>query len=158
MATLKINLNQLKEGMEAKILSIETNNRDRERLYALGLKPNKNIKLFHISPFNDPKIFKMDENKIMLRNSEASRIIVETKDDLMDLNSVPRGFYIIDRFNGGNFFSRKMSQKNLKEGDKIHKENDNHILLIQDNKMISLGKGELNKILVKPVKKGVENG
>ncbi|MGM0640438.1 MAG: FeoA domain-containing protein [Thermotogota bacterium] len=153
---MKINLNQLKEGIEAKILSIETNNRDRERLYALGLKPGKNIKLFHVSPFNDPKIFKIDENKIMLRNSEASRIFVETSDDVMDLNSAPNGFYKIHRFNGGNFFSRKMHQKDLSEGEKIHKENNHQILIIDKNKNISLGKGELNKILVTPVKKGAE--
>lgn len=156
MATLKIDLNQLKEGMEAKILSIDTNNRDKERLYALGLKPGKLIKLFHVSPFNDPKIYKMDENKIMLRNSEASRIIVETTDDIMDLNSAPNGFYKIHKFNGGNFFNRKMSNKDLSEGEKIHKENNHDILIIDKNKRISLGKGELNKILVKPVKKGVE--
>lgn len=155
MYALKINLNQLKEGIEAKILSIDINNRDRERFYALGLKPGKKIELFHVSPFNDPKIFKLDENKIMLRNSESSKINVETINDIMDLNSAPNGFYQIYRFNGGNFFSKKMAQKELNEGLKIHKESNNKILIIEKNKKVILGKGELNKILVTPYKKGV---
>lgn len=154
MATVKLNLNQLKEGMKAKIISIDTNNRDRERLYALGLKPGKEIELFHVSPFNDPKIFKMEENKIMLRNSEASRIIVEPSENIIDLFSAPEGFYQICRLNGGNFFSKKMNQKDINEGVKIHKEKNNNILIIGKNKSVSLGKGELNKILVSPFEKG----
>lgn len=151
MAIVRLNLNQLKEGMKAKIISIDTNNRDRERLFALGLKPGKEIELFHVSPFNDPKIFKMDENKIMLRNSEATKIIVETSNDLIDLFSAPKGFYKVYRLNGGNFFTRKMSQKDVVEGTKINKESNNTILLINKNKTISLGRGELSKILVIPL-------
>lgn len=150
---MKLNLNQLKEGMKAKIISIDTNNRDKERLYALGLKPGKEIELFHVSPFNDPKIFKMEENKIMLRNSEASKIMVEPLENIIDLFSAPEGFYQVRRLNGGNFFSRKMQQKDITEGVKIHKENNN-ILIIEKNKSVSLGKGEQNKILVCPFEKG----
>jgi ferrous iron transport protein A len=153
MSAVKLNLNQLKEGMKAKIISIDTNNRDRERFYALGLKPGKEIELFHVSPFNDPKIFKMGENKILIRNSEASRIMVESKDNLIDLFSAPKGFYQVYRLNGGNFFTRKMSQKDINEGTKIHKETHNSFLLIEKNKTIFLGKGELNKILVSPIEK-----
>jgi ferrous iron transport protein A len=153
MSTVKLNLNQLKEGMKAKIISIDTNNRDKERLYALGLKPGKEIELFHVSPFNDPKIFKMEENKIMLRNSEASKIMVEPLENIIDLFSAPEGFYQVRRLNGGNFFSRKMQQKDITEGVKIHKENNN-ILIIEKNKSVSLGKGEQNKILVCPFEKG----
>jgi hypothetical protein len=46
-----------------------------------------------------------------------------------------------------------MQQKDITEGVKIHKENNN-ILIIEKNKSVSLGKGEQNKILVCPFEKG----
>jgi hypothetical protein len=89
----------------------------------------------------------------MLRNSEASKIMVEPLENIIDLFSAPEGFYQVRRLNGGNFFSRKMQQKDITEGVKIHKENNN-ILIIEKNKSVSLGKGEQNKILVCPFEKG----
>jgi Fe2+ transport system protein FeoA len=90
----------------------------------------------------------------MLRNSEASRIIVEPLENIIDLFSAPEGFYQVCRLNGGNFFNKKMNQKSIDEGVKIHKEKNNSILILEKNKKVSLGKGELNKILVSPFEKG----
>jgi hypothetical protein len=47
-----------------------------------------------------------------------------------------------------------MNQKSIDEGVKIHKEKNNSILILEKNKKVSLGKGELNKILVSPFEKG----
>ncbi|KAF2957065.1 FeoA family protein [Marinitoga sp. 38H-ov] len=146
-----IPLSGLRIGMNGIIIRLDFDESIKERFIAMGLIPGKNITYVHESPFGDPMIFKIDDNKIMIRKDEAKKIFVEVSEELLFLYEATPGKYKVFSLQGGLLFKREMEKLNIFVGDEIEViESNSHKLSIKvKEKNILLGKGKAKKILVR---------
>ncbi|GAB6188646.1 hypothetical protein JCM30566_03850 [Marinitoga arctica] len=144
-------LSSLKVGMEGIIVRLEFEDEIKERFIALGMIPGKKILYVHESPFGDPMVFKIEDNKIMIRKNEAEKIFVEVTEEILSLYESKPGDYRIFLIKGGIIFKKEMERLNIYPGTKIKVLNNNFgkVIINVNNKELIFGKGKSKKILVK---------
>jgi len=71
-----ITLDTIDLGQEVIIKNIKGEDKIRRRFLDLGFLPNNKVKCILISPFKDPKAYKINENIIAIRNIDAKNIEV----------------------------------------------------------------------------------
>ncbi|MBE6154601.1 MAG: ferrous iron transport protein A [Firmicutes bacterium] len=69
-------LDMIALGHEVIIKKIRGKDKIRRRFFDLGFLPNNKVKCVLISPFKDPKAYKINENIIAIRNIDAKNIEV----------------------------------------------------------------------------------
>ncbi|BBE30755.1 hypothetical protein OSSY52_08960 [Tepiditoga spiralis] len=145
-----IPLSSMTQGCSGKIVRYELDEDTKERLISMGLIIGKEIELVHISPFNDPFVYKIEDNKIMLRKSEASKIYVEISEEIIPLLNAKCGKYKVLSCNGGPFFLNKMKNNGIEPGNEIEVlENKGKITIKSLDKIFIIGKGQAKKIICK---------
>ncbi|WP_047268151.1 ferrous iron transport protein A [Marinitoga sp. 1197] len=146
-----IPLSSLKIGMDGIIVRLEFDENVKERFIAMGLIPGKKIIYIHESPFGDPMVFKIDDNKIMIRKNEAQKIFVEVTNEIFSLDEASPGQYEIFFIKGGIFFKKDMESLNLYVGKQINVLNNHRgkVTITINGKQIIFGKGRAKKILLK---------
>ena len=70
-------LHQLKIGQSGRILSVEGEERLKNRLYDLGLLPGTEVTLKGIAPLGDPLELSLRGYSLSLRLSHAKQILIE---------------------------------------------------------------------------------
>ncbi|MBO8160154.1 MAG: FeoA domain-containing protein [Thermosipho sp. (in: Bacteria)] len=122
----------------------------KQRLLGIGLIPNSIVEVVNSSPMGDPRVYRVFNKLITLRNSEASQIEVELLEEYIPLTLAPDGEYIISNFIGGSRFLMKMRNLGLSIGTKV-KILNNSLYIIKNNKHISLGHGMKEKIILRRI-------
>lgn len=146
-----IPLTGLKIGMDGTIVRLDFDENIKERFIAMGIIPGKKITYVHESPFGDPMVFKIEDNKIMIRKDEAKKIFVEVSEELLFLYEANPGKYEVISLQGGLLFKKEIEKLNVKIGSKIEVISNNYGKLnikINGNNLL-LGKGRARKILVR---------
>lgn len=70
-------LSELKNGQSAIVKQIKLNQKDSNRLFYLGLYEGCHIRRLYSAPMLDPVLYWMGCIQLVIRNKEASQIIVE---------------------------------------------------------------------------------
>ncbi|WP_129409474.1 FeoA family protein [Marinitoga lauensis] len=150
-----IPLSSLKIGMNGIIIRLEFEESIKERFIAMGIIPGKKITYVHESPFGDPMVFKIEDNKIMIRKNEAEKIFVDVTEEILSLEESTPGVYKIFLIKGGLFFRKELENLNIVNGSIINVINNHFgkVSLKVNNKTITFGKGRSKKILVKKLNK-----
>ena len=149
-----IPLHDLFIGQKGKIVSLNNEEEStKNRLLAMGITPGKFIELAHVSPFGDPLVFKIGEKKVVLRKSEASKILVDVPYKVFNLLESEIGKYEIIDLKGGSNFIEEMRSMGLYKGVNINLVNKlgNRIIIDVDGKKYELGRGRAAKIFCKKV-------
>ncbi|SHE33428.1 ferrous iron transport protein A [Marinitoga hydrogenitolerans DSM 16785] len=146
-----IPLSSLVIGMDGIIVRLEFEETIKERFIAMGLIPGKKITYVHESPFGDPMIFKIEDNKIMIRKDEANKIFIEVTEEILSLDESVPGEYEIFIIKSGVFFRRELENMNIKPGNKINVINNHFgkVTMEINGKKIVFGRGRARKILLK---------
>jgi Fe2+ transport system protein FeoA len=76
----EITLDLLEPGSSATIVRVEAKGTARRRIAEMGLCPGAEITTVRRAPLNDPLEFTVRGYFISLRNSEASMVVVRTKE------------------------------------------------------------------------------
>ncbi|MDN5343094.1 ferrous iron transport protein A [Oceanotoga sp. DSM 15011] len=144
-------LTYLSIGFSGNISRLDFPSDQKERFQAMGLIPGKTITLAHISPFNDPMVYKIDDNKLMLRRSEAERIYIDVSEIILNLSDCTTGNYTILSVNSGKLLENFLSSNGLYKGSKIEviKNINGKIILKNNSSKITINKGKAKKILCK---------
>lgn len=74
-------LDSLKRGQQRKILDIAGSDALRQRLATLGILRGQLIQLAAISPWGNPRVYRLGRQQICLRNEEAAYITVTDQVD-----------------------------------------------------------------------------
>ncbi|WGS65056.1 FeoA family protein [Marinitoga aeolica] len=148
-----IPLSSLKIGMDGTIIRLEFEESIKERFIAMGIIPGKKITYVHESPFGDPMVFKIDDNKIMIRRNEAEKIFIDVTEEIFSLDETTSGTYEIFLIKGGVFFRKELENLNIKCGSKINVLNNHFgkVIVNINGKQLIFGKGRSKKILVKKI-------
>ncbi len=72
-------LNKISTGEFAVVLSVDTQNSLKQRLYDIGLVPGTKIKVVHQSPAGNPRAYLVRGAVIALRNCDAEKILVRVE-------------------------------------------------------------------------------
>jgi ferrous iron transport protein A len=151
---LILSLDYLFIGQKGKIRKLElADESSKNRLLAMGIIPGKVVELVHISPFGDPLVFKVEEKKVVLRKSEASKISVEVSYKVYNLSSTEKGSYEVISLMGGEKFLQDLAKIGLNIGSKFDliDKKANKIVIMIDGKKYIMGKGRASKIYCKKV-------
>lgn len=74
-------LGQLEVGKKAMVKKINLKGPTKERLHSFGLIKKVDISLVRASPLGSPKIYRLMNTLVAIRDEEASRIEVELKNE-----------------------------------------------------------------------------
>jgi len=72
-----MNLEQLKSGQWAKIINIQARGAIKKKLFILGFRPGKEIKMIKSAPLKDPLEVSLNNSHLSIRRSEAAQIDIE---------------------------------------------------------------------------------
>ena len=73
---LERNLTSLREGENAKVITLLNNGSIRRRLQDLGLIPGTNVKCIHKSPYGDPVAYGIRGAVVALRSEDAQGVLI----------------------------------------------------------------------------------
>ena len=73
-------LNTLKVGAKAQVKSIDPKGDAGQRLMSLGLLPGMLVNVVQVAPLGDPVALEFQGQRLSLRRSEASGVVVELCD------------------------------------------------------------------------------
>ncbi|ABR31579.1 iron transporter FeoA [Thermosipho melanesiensis] len=138
-------LEQVPECTKVKILSI----RDsiiRNRILGLGIVPGCIVEVIRTSPLGDPRMYKVFNKMVSLRNSEAKIIEVSLIDESIPLIFASDGEYEVVELCGGRMFRRKMELLGVYVGKEISVINGNIKL---NDEVINMGDGMKKKIILR---------
>lgn len=138
-------LNQIPECTKVKVVSIK-NSEIQNRLLGLGLVSGAIVEVVRTSPMGDPRMYRIFNKLISMRNSEARTIEVELLDDYIPLIFAKDGIYKVSELCGGRRFFNKMSLLNINIGTVIEIKNGN---IIVNGSIINLGGGVRKKIILR---------
>jgi len=117
------------------------------KLRAIGILPGVTITVVKNAPMGDPRMYKVFNKLISLRQSEASLVEVEIlKDSVIPLSIAVPGLYKVKQILGGYGVHRWLSKIGITEGSTIK--------LLEDRRVVTplgtfiIGFGKLSKILV----------
>lgn len=138
-------LDKVPVGAKVKVININ-NSPIKHRLLGIGIVPNSLIEVVRGSPLGDPRVYRVFNKLISLRNSEASSIEVEFLNDYIPLSLASDGEYIISAFSGGQQFLKKISLLGLNVNSNISIKNGE---IYFKGKKINLGHGMKEKIFLR---------
>lgn len=72
-----MNLNEIKIGQRAKVLSLDSRDKERQHLLDMGLIPGVEVKTIKRAPMGDPLEIQLYGYELAIRNSQAEKITVE---------------------------------------------------------------------------------
>jgi ferrous iron transport protein A len=142
-----LTLDKIPECVKVKILSIK-DSKIRNRLLGLGLIPESIVEVVRTSPMGDPRMYRVFNKLISMRNSEASTIEVVLLDDSIPLSLANDGEYEVVKVCGGKRFIYKISRLGILPGKIIQIKNSE---IFVDNSKIHLGEGMKNKIILRRI-------
>ncbi|MEJ5257395.1 MAG: FeoA family protein [Fervidobacterium sp.] len=121
------------------------------RLRAIGILPGVSITVIRSAPMGDPRMYKVFNKIITLRQSEAELIEVKLQQESsLPLSYVAPGEYIVKELRAGIMARRFFEKCGIVENSKL--------LLLPDRRvktptgLYDIGLGKLSKIYVVPVK------
>ncbi|ODN29859.1 iron transporter FeoA [Fervidobacterium thailandense] len=121
------------------------------RLRAVGILPGVRLEVLKSAPLGDPRMYRVFNKVISLRNSEASLVRVKISDDSpLPLLNVPPGDYVVVRIDGGWMLRSRLAAIGIVEGSAI--------TLLPDGKIktaageFDIGFGRMAKVFVKKVR------
>ncbi|MDO4731982.1 MAG: FeoA family protein [Bacillota bacterium] len=71
-------LRQLPPGKSARVLRVDAEESQKERLAELGLFPGAEIRCLFSAPAGDPRAYQLRGFTLALRNRDSSRILIRT--------------------------------------------------------------------------------
>ncbi|AEX84642.1 hypothetical protein XO10_01245 [Marinitoga sp. 1135] len=149
-----IPLSSLIIGMDGIIVRLDFEDSIKERFIAMGVLPGKKITYVHESPFGDPMVFKIEDNKIMIRKSEAQRIFVDVTEEYITLDEARPGMYEVFMIKGGMLLKKELEKTGITIGSKIQVLSNNYgkVLINANGKKIGFGKGRSRKIILRKIR------
>jgi ferrous iron transport protein A len=117
------------------------------KLRAIGILPGVTITVVKNAPMGDPRMYKVFNKLISLRQSEASLVEVEIlRDSVIPLSSATPGLYKVKQILGGYIVRRWLSKVGITEGSTIKLLSDRRVGTSLGT--FDIGFGKLSKILV----------
>lgn len=74
-----IPLSEVKVGQRVQVQNMDVDEPVNQRLLAFGLTPGAEVRVVHVAPLGDPIAISFCSQKVMIRRSDASRVMVEVK-------------------------------------------------------------------------------
>ncbi len=74
-----IPLSEVKVGQRVQVQNMDVDEPVNQRLLAFGLTPGAEVRVVHVAPLGDPIAISFCSQKVMIRRSDASRVMVEIK-------------------------------------------------------------------------------
>lgn len=74
-----IPLSEVKVGQCVQVQNMDVDEPVNQRLLAFGLTPGAEVRVVHVAPLGDPIAISFCSQKVMIRRSDASRVMVEVK-------------------------------------------------------------------------------
>jgi ferrous iron transport protein A len=72
-----IPLSEVKVGQRVLVHSMDVDEPVNQRLLAFGLTPGAEVRIVHVAPLGDPIAISFCSQKVMIRRSDAARVMVE---------------------------------------------------------------------------------
>jgi len=117
------------------------------KLRAIGILPGVTITVVKNAPMGDPRMYKVFDKLISLRQSEASLVEVEIlRDSVIPLACATPGLYKVKQILGGYIIHRWLSKVGITEGSIIRLLGDRRVVTSLGT--FDIGFGKLSKILV----------
>lgn len=143
----------LTPNVECLIESFTGNDQLTNRLMQMGVLPGSILQIVRVGPLGRTVEVVIDHGEgIALRTEELRRL--NCKVIAMPLSAVKnkKQTYRIRNFLGGWRFIQKMQNRNLLLSDIIRlKESNGYELILKDDRLIRVGRGEAEKIIVEPI-------
>ncbi len=142
-------LDKLYPGESGTIVKLNSDGNIKKRLLDLGIVKGTKIKVNNIAPLGNPVEIIFKGFHLLLRKEEISHIEIEQEEYLLSKANKDIPLIITEIFGGRNFL-KKLSDENLSLKSEIILIDRNNIQLVSDkSKVITLGNGQMNKIIVK---------
>ncbi len=140
-------------NVECKIISIDGNRQLANRLTQMGVLPGSVLRIVRVGPLGRTVEVLIDQGEsIALRSEELRKI--KCKILALPLAAVKnkQKAYRVRNFVGGWGFIQKMQARGIFPSDIIRiKETDGYEIISKDSRLIRVGRGEAEKIIVEPV-------
>ncbi|MCX7654246.1 MAG: ferrous iron transport protein A [Fervidobacterium sp.] len=121
------------------------------KLRAVGILPGVKIQIVKAAPMGDPKIYKVFNKLISLRNSEAEVVEVDIiQDQPLPATFVEPGKYVVVNIQAGKMSRYLLSKCGIVEGALIEIKEDKKIVTSVGT--FDIGFGRLSKVFVSPAK------
>lgn len=75
-----IPLSEAKVGQRVQVQNLDADDPVYQRLLAFGLTPGVEVRIVHVAPLGDPIAISFCSQKVMIRRSDAARVMVEEMD------------------------------------------------------------------------------
>ena len=149
---LQMNM-KIVENAECIIQSVKDNGGFGDRLVQMGVLPGSHMKIIRVGFRGSTVEVMIDEGQsIALRSKELEMLDCKLISvPLSALNAEPGTKYKIIRFNGGTGFILKMQERNINISDTFEIIEDHPFELKTGKGVITVGRGEAEKIIVEPV-------
>ncbi|MEN3043130.1 MAG: FeoA family protein [Fervidobacterium sp.] len=122
------------------------------KLRAVGILPGVKIEIIKAAPMGDPRIYKVFDKLISLRNSEAEIVEVDIiQDQPLPATFVKPGKYVVVKIQAGKMSRYLLSRCGIIEGALIEIKEDKKIVTSAGT--FDIGFGRLSKVFVSPAKK-----
>jgi len=145
-----LRLAEVPEGAEVEVLSVEESEIT-PRLRAVGVLPGVRIEVLKSAPMGDPKMYRIFNKVISLRNSEANLIEVQVSEDSpLPLTFFGPGDYKVEYIEGGKIARMNLASIGIVEGAVIRLLGDRRVQT--DKGIYDVGFGKLSKVHVLPMK------
>lgn len=120
------------------------------KLRAIGILPGVRIEVLRVAPMGEPKMYRVFNKVISLRNSEASAVHVRfVGESVLSLLQAPPGDYVVVRVDGGWMLRNHLANLGIAEGSRIKLTVDRKVQT--ERGLFDLGVGKLAKIIVRGV-------
>ncbi len=140
-------------NVECVINAMDESNPVSKRLIQMGVLPGSRLRIVRVGPLGKTVEVLVDQGEsIAMRTDELK--LLDCKMTALPLSAVKnrQNVYKIRNFLGGRGFAEKMRDRNLTVGDRILvKKKNGYVLLEKTGKLIRIGRGEAEKIMVEPV-------
>ena len=137
-------------GAQVEVLHIEESDIT-PRLRGIGVLPGIKIEVLKSAPMGDPRMYRVFNKVISLRNSEAELIEVQVSEDSpLPLTFVSPGIYRVEHTEFGKIARMNLSKLGIYEGAIVQLLDDRRVKTA--NGVHDVGFGKLRKIYVIPCK------
>lgn len=120
------------------------------KLRAIGVLPGVKVEVLRAAPMGEPRMYRIFNKVITLRNSESSVVLVRPAEDSpLSLLQAPPGKYRVVRIDGGWVLRNRLSTMGISV--------DSDIVLLPDRRVqtsegiFTLGVGRLSKVIVRRI-------
>lgn len=124
------------------------------RLRAVGILPGVRIQVVKAAPMNDPRIYRIFNKLISLRNNEAYLVNVQiVENTALPASFVSPGEYRVTEIRAGRIARNMLEKIGIVEGSNVKIKPDKRVVTMKGE--FEIGFGKLAKIFVVPIGKGV---